>query len=154
MDFGHDGQGSCMMSAEMCLRWQESKRVSTAPAVSSHRKQGSKNGEGRCRVRGRQTRNILPSGVRLVNAAGRLARQRINHIKLLHILHFSSHLISSSQPLVATSLCSHTKQARGKIAMACTNQHSKRVKQPAASQHVLLPYRIVSMLHRHPMRRQ
>lgn len=146
-------EGSCMMSAEMCLRWQESQH-SACRVVSLKTGFEERGGPLPCPRQAGRREDILPSGVRLVNAASRLARQRINHIKLLHILHFSSHLISSSQPLVATSLCSHTKQARGKIVMACTNQQFKRVKQTTASQHVLLPFRMDSMLHRHPMRRQ
>lgn len=145
---------SCMMSGEVCLRWQESQH-SACRVVSQ--KTGFKERGGLLRQADEKP-FILPSSVRLVNAAGRLARQRINHIKLLHIFHFSSHLISSSQPLVATSLCNHAKQARGKIAIACTNQDSKRVKhhleRPWSRQHVLPPFRMGLTLHRHPMRRQ
>lgn len=144
-----------MMSTEVCLKWQESQQ--RLPCRLAENRVHTRTGRAATVSEPGRRDDLLPSGVRLVHAAGRLARQRINHIKSLHILHFSSHLISSSQPLIASSLCSHARQARGKIAMACTNQHCKRVKQSwttLGKTACASPIQKRSMLHRHPMRRQ
>jgi hypothetical protein len=119
-------RGSCMMFAEMCVVWQESQQCLPCRLAKTGFKD---DGEGRCRVRCSQQEGLfLPSCIRLDNQAGKLARQHISHKDAAHPPHLIT-FTSISRPLVASSLCSHANEARGMIAVTCSVQDDKRIKQ-------------------------
>jgi hypothetical protein len=119
-------RGSCMMFAEMCVVWQESQQCLPCRLAKTGFKD---NGEGRCRIRCSQQEEVfLPSCVRLDNQAGKLTRQHISHKPAAHPPHLIT-FTSISRPLIASSFCSHTNQARGMITVTYSVLDDKRIKQ-------------------------
>lgn len=97
--------------------------------------------------------SLLPSCVRLVNHSRNIsAPAHQSHRAAAH----PPHLVTSttdSPPLVASSVCSHAKQARGRFAVTCTFQSCKRIKQQSKTLDDLSCTALIrksSMLHRHP----
>lgn len=144
-----------MMFVKMCVVWQESQQCLPCRVDKTGFNQ---NGEARCRVRSSQTqRPLLPSGVRL-------AKHRRDISAPAHESHQAAahppHLVTStsdSLPLVASSVCSHAKQARGRSAATCTFQLCKRIKQKSRTLDKSACTVLIqkgSVLHRHPSKTQ
>ena len=118
---------------------------SAKPAVSSGQKQGSvKNGEGRCRVRCSQTRGrSCRDASDWFITPGISARQHMNHIKLLHILHTSSHRPATPHhSLHPRSAAMPNKRVGGSPSLAHSNpvSESSTSRGPWTSWHALLSF--------------
>jgi hypothetical protein len=130
------------MFVEMCVVWQESQQC--LPCRST--KQGSiKNGEGRCRVRSSQMSNrFCRAASDWSTTTGISARQHINHIKLLHILHTSSHSpVIPHHSLHPRSAAMLNKRVGDSPQLAHSNfvSESSRGRGPWTSPHALLSFR-------------